>query len=64
MRTVAEWKRLFVILLLFGAVRAFGGDPLDGAVQRLSTARVFAVGGVGFAGKTSKGETDLRFLIS
>ncbi len=64
MRTSGSWKRLFAITLLFGGVQALARDPVDDIVQNLSTVRVFAFGGVGFAGATSKGETNLRYLIS
>jgi len=60
---LAQWKCLFAVPLLFGGVRALA-DPIKDAVQNLSTVRVFAFGGIGFAGATSKGESNLRFLIS
>jgi hypothetical protein len=58
------YKHLLAILLLLGGVRALAYGPVDDAVNRLSTAGVFAFGGVGFAGTTSRGELDLRFLLS
>jgi hypothetical protein len=62
MRISAQWMRLFAILLLFGGVRALATDPVEDAVQNLSTVSAFV--GVGFAGRTSKGEINLRFLVS
>jgi hypothetical protein len=64
MRNSARSKYLSAILLFFGGVRALAAGTVDNAVQSLSTVRVFAFGGVGFAGVTSKGETNLRYLIS
>ncbi len=64
MRTSTQKKGLFAILLLFGGIRALAADPVEDAVQNLSAVKVFALGGVGFAGRTSTGEINLRVLIS
>jgi len=39
-------------------------DPHAAAIGRLSEVDVFAFGGVGFAGQTSKGEIDFRLVLS
>lgn len=39
-------------------------DAVDAAVNRLSTVERFAFGGVGYAGATSKGETDFKFVFA
>lgn len=39
-------------------------DSVDAAVSRLSTVERFAFGGVGYAGVTSKGEADFRFVLT
>jgi hypothetical protein len=56
-------RRVAVFLLLYGvAVRA--DERLDAAVKRLASVSTFAFGGVGFAGVTSKGEIDFKFVLS
>lgn len=39
-------------------------ESIDAAVNRLSTVERFAFGGVGFAGVTSKGEIDFKFIFA
>jgi len=41
-----------------------GDDSVDSAVSRLSIVEIFAFGGVGYAGATSKGEIDFKFVLS
>jgi hypothetical protein len=61
-------KRLVAILTIALAVShsasAFVDVPLDAAVQRLSKVGMFAFGGTGFAGVTSKGELDFKIVLA
>ena len=57
----AKWP--FILLLLCSMSRALAGDTVA-AVNRLSTVERFAFGGVGYAGVTSKGETDFKFVFA
>lgn len=58
----ATWPLILVILFSISPV--LGEDTVDPAVKRLSTVQNFAFGGVGFAGITSKGETDFKFVLA
>jgi hypothetical protein len=49
---------------LFNISPLLADDTVDAAVNRLSTAERFAFGGVGYAGVTSKGETDFKFVLA
>jgi len=57
-------KRYAMIVLLLCALPALAESPLDDAEKRLSEVKVFAFGGIGFAGQTSKGEIDFRLVLS
>jgi hypothetical protein len=57
-------KRFTGILLLVCAFAALAEDPHTAAIARLSGVDVFAFGGVGIAGQTSKGEIDFRLVLS
>lgn len=57
-------KCLLVFLVLRGVSPAQAGDAADDAVNRLSTVQQFAFGGIGFAGVTSKGETDFKVVLA
>ncbi len=50
-------------LLLHGVV-ARADEHLDAVVKRMASVSIFAFGGVGYAGVTSKGEIDFKFLLS
>ena len=52
------------ILVFFCGVAACADDSVASAVKRLSTVETFAFGGVGYAGVTSKGEIDFKFILS
>ncbi len=59
--------QVFVIsfLLVFGNVHAFAQRAFQGsALQRLSSAKIFALGPVGFAARTSQEEIDYRLILS
>src|SRR5690242_11010864 len=56
-------KRVVAFVLL-SAVVALADDSIDSAIKRLANVQRFAFGPVGYAGATSKGETDFRFLVS
>ena len=64
MNTSSVVKRLTGILLLLCAFAVLAEDPHAAAIGRLSEVDVFAFGGVGFAGQTSKGEIDFRLVLS
>lgn len=52
-------------LLAFGNVHAFAQQAFQGsALQRLSSAKIFALGPVGFAYRTSQEEIDYRIILS
>jgi len=53
-----------IVLVLFSISPVLADDTVDAAVNRLSTVGQFAFGGVGFAGVTSKGETDFRLVLA
>jgi hypothetical protein len=52
------------ITLLLCSISLFADRPLDEAMKRLSNVEVFAFGGIGRAGQTSKGEIDFRIVLS
>lgn len=58
----ATW--LLILLLFFSVSPVLADDTVDAAVNRLATIGQFAFGGVGFAGVTSKGETDFKFVLA
>jgi len=58
----ATWA--LILLVLFSISPVLADDTVDAAVNRLSTVERFAFGGVGFAGVTSKGETDFKFVLA
>ena len=64
MRISRITKRLLVLVVLCGVSRVHGNDSVDAAVNRLSIVDIFAFGGVGFAGVTSKGEIDFKFVLA
>ena len=49
---------------MFSIAPVLADDTVDAAVNRLSTIERFAFGGVGYAGVTSKGETDFKFVLA
>ena len=53
-----------ILLFLFSISPVLADDTVDTAVNRLSTVERFAFGGVGFAGVTSKGEKDFKFVLT
>ena len=53
---------LTVSLILVSLAHA--GDSVDSVLDRLAKVDRFAFGGTGFAGVTSKGETDYRLILS
>jgi len=57
-------RRLLVFLVLCGVTPLLANDSVDAAVNRLSTVEKFAFGGVGYAGVTSKGEIDFKFVLA
>ncbi len=57
-------KWLLILLLLGSVSPVLADDAVDAAVSRLSTVRQFAFGGVGYAGVTSKGETDFNLVLA
>ena len=53
-----------MFLVLCGVTPLLANDSVDAAVNRLSTVEKFAFGGVGYAGVTSKGEIDFKFVLA
>lgn len=53
-----------IVLVLFSISPVLADDTVDAAVNRLSTVGRYAFGGVGFAGVTSKGETDFKLVLN
>lgn len=58
----ATWSLILVVFFSISPVLA--DDTVDAAVNRLSVVEHFAFGGVGYAGVTSKGETDFKFVLA
>jgi hypothetical protein len=58
----ATWP--LMLLVLFSISPVLADDTVDAAVNRLSTVERFAFGGVGYAGVTSKGETDFKLVLA
>src|SRR5437016_13946888 len=58
----ATWP--LILLVLFSISPLLADDTVDTALNRLSTVEQFAFGGVGYAGVTSKGETDFKFVLA
>jgi hypothetical protein len=61
MRTMKSWV---AISILWAGAIAFSQDSTSVTLQRISNARVFAFGGIGYAGTTSEGEKDFRIIMS
>jgi len=57
-------KWCVAILLLLCGIASFGDDSVDSAVKRLSNVEIFAFGGVGYGGVTSKGEIDFKLVLA
>ena len=57
-------KSCVAILLLLCGGTVLAGQSLDSAVKRLSTVGIFAFGGVGYGGVTSKGEIDFTIVLA
>jgi len=53
-----------ILLVLFSTSPVLANANVDAAVNRLSTVERFAFGGVGYAGVTSKGEIDFKFVLA
>ena len=57
-------RRLIPIVLLSAICYAQGHESKSETIERISHTKLFAFGGVGFAGTTSDGEKDFRVIIS
>jgi len=57
-------KLLIAIILLSASAMAFSQDSSSEALRRISTTRVFAFGGIGYAGTISEGEKDFMIIMS
>lgn len=55
-------RSVAAILLLLTFAPGYAEDEVAAAVRRLSAEGIFAFGGVGFVGQTSKGELDFRVI--
>jgi len=64
MRISRLTNRLLVLTVLCSVSPVFADNSVDAAVNRLSTVEIFALGGVGYAGVTSKGEIDFKFVLA
>ena len=64
MLTPSALRRCVTVLLLLCGVTTLAEEPPDAALKRLSTVGIFAFGGVGYAGVTSKGEIDFKIVLS
>jgi len=56
-------KARILMALLISILPVRAQDTPDSVLDRLSKVRVFAFGGVGFAGVTSKGQADYRIIF-
>jgi hypothetical protein len=52
------------ILFLLCGIAVHADDPVDSAARRLSNVEIFAFGGVGYTGVTSKGEIDFKLVLA
>jgi len=57
-------KRWAAVALVIVSTVAFSQDSISIAMQRMTTAKVFAFGAVGFAATTSEGEIDFKIVMS
>src|SRR5882672_9258145 len=58
-------KPALVLVLAFAFCSlAFASEPADPVFDRLAKVGIFAFGGVGFAGITSRGELDYKIIFS
>jgi len=57
-------KRLLISLAVALCSVAHSQTEPSDALQRLSSVKIFAFGGTGFAGRTSQGEKDFRIIVS
>src|SRR4051812_7780158 len=57
-------KNWIAIALIWISAIAVSQNSTSATLQRISTARVFAFGGIGYAGTTSEGEKDFNVLMS
>ncbi|MGD0547073.1 MAG: hypothetical protein ABR991_04520 [Terracidiphilus sp.] len=57
-------KQLAMLVLMLCAFRIHAEDTVVSAIERLLKVDVFAFGGIGIAGQTSKGEIDFRVILS
>jgi hypothetical protein len=64
MTTPYMLTRLVALFLLFCGTAASADKHIEAAVKRLGSVGTFAFGGVGYAGVTSKGEIDFKFVLS
>jgi hypothetical protein len=56
--------RSAIALLLLLAPSTYAQRSFSDAINRIATAKVFAFGGIGFAGTTSEGEVDFRVIVA
>ena len=57
-------RQWVLVCILLGASSCYSQDAPQAAITRLSNADLFAVGPVGYAGKTSEAEKDFRAIAS
>jgi hypothetical protein len=57
-------KWCVAVLLLLCGIASAGDDSIDSAVKRLSSVEIFAFGGIGYGGVTSKGEIDFKLVLA
>jgi hypothetical protein len=60
----STWSLILLLFFSFSVLPVLADDTVDAAVNRLATIGQFAFGGVGFAGVTSRGETDFKFVLA
>lgn len=58
----AKWLLILLVLPCVSPILA--DETVNAAVKRLSAVGQFAFGGVGYAGVTSKGETDFKIVLA
>lgn len=64
MRRKLSIRHCITALLLLCGTLAAAEDLADAAVKRLSSVGLYALGGVGFAGKITQGTLDYRMLLA
>jgi hypothetical protein len=56
--------KFFFLLIMLVGFGLHAQEPPDVVLERLAAVKIFAIGGIGFAGVRSQGEKDYRIILS